>query len=388
MTARPHRVRFIGGAAVARRPIGLALWLAVAAVAPARAQIVFHEASDPDIEWQRDLSSYAVHVAFSGDGEQVVLLHESDRWQAVTTFDVANGATVREQAVRLDGIARAIAVSANGRLAVAAPGHVDVFDLSSGQPVLDRFECAGCNISALAFSPDGSTLAMQDVRAPRERALGVGAARILDLETMRVAELEAIAGSRRAVSFSPDGGRLLTAHTAYLGAEEYLGFRVWATAGPRLLYTASFTASTMGAIGTGAVDGADFVAVNGNGGNIEMRDLTNEVLLWSVPMIPNPYAGAEGLRFGVELEHVAIAADGSFVVSYERPGDGVGSLSVRGVLVRESGGIVVRRGSDGGIIAVYDVPGVTALAVAPDSRTFAFATPRRLPRLALVRAPR
>lgn len=118
-----------------------------------------------------------------------------------------------------------------------------------------------------------------------------------------------------------------------------------------------------------------------------MRDLTEETVLWSVPMIPNPFAGADGLRFGVELEHVTLAGDGAFVVSYERPSGG-GSMTIRRVLVSDSGGIVVRRARDGGIVAVYDVPGVTTLTAAPDGKSFAFTSSRLLPRLALVRAPR
>jgi len=386
MTA-PH-ARLDGVVAGARRgaaPVGLAFWLTVAVSATASGQIFFTEAADPDVEWQRDLSSWAMQIAFSPDAKHLVLLHGKDGWQAVTTFDAANGAEVREL-VNEDGIASAIAVSARGRLALAAAGHVDLLDLLSAKPVVDRFECAGCNVSVLAFSADGSKLAMQDARTVRERLLGIGVARILDLETQGVVELEAIAGPRGAVAFSRDGGRLLTAHTAYVDRAEMAGFKVWDTAGPRLEYSASFPGATMGAIATGAVDGAAFVAVNGHDGNIEMRDLMKETLLWSVPMIDNPFAGAAGLPTGVELAHVAIGGDGSFVVSYERPAESFASISVRGLPVRESGGIVVRRASDGSIVAVYDIPGVTALAASPNGKAFAFATPRQLPRLALVRA--
>jgi hypothetical protein len=55
-----------------------------------------------------------------------------------------------------------------------------------------------------------------------------------------------------------------------------------------------------------------------------------------------------------------------------------------------AGGIVVRRVEDGSTVAVYDVYdvyGVTGLSIAPDSRTFVYATGAGTVQRALVRLP-
>ena len=128
----------------------------------------------------------------------------------------------------------------------------------------------------------------------------------------------------------------------------------------------------------------DFADIDANLLAIEYDDFAGAILDGRPPEV----TGADGLRFGVELEHVAIAGDGSFVVSYERPAGTGGSMTTRRVLVRDSGGIVVRRARDGRVVAVFDVPGVTTLAAAPDGKSFAFTSSKQLPRLALVSAPR
>ena len=130
----------VTGAAATRPAASIALLCALGA-ATASGQIVFHEASDPDIEWQRDLTSYAAELAYSGDGKHVILSHGGGGRHAVATFDAANGALVREQIVSPDVSTRATAVSSTGRLAVAAQDFIDVFDLSSGERSFDRFTC-------------------------------------------------------------------------------------------------------------------------------------------------------------------------------------------------------------------------------------------------------
>jgi hypothetical protein len=63
---------------------------------------------------------------------------------------------------------------------------------------------------------------------------------------------------------------------------------------------------------------------------------------------------------------VTFAPRGGFVLTYES------TAAARGEAL--TGTIVVRRGSDGGVEAMYDVADVTDLAIAPDGRTFAYST--------------
>jgi len=51
------------------------------------------------------------------------------------------------------------------------------------------------------------------------------------------------------------------------------------------------------------------------------------------------------------------------------------------------GAIVLRRFADGGVVAMYDVVGVSALAVAPDGRSFVYRTGAGRTYTALARVP-
>jgi hypothetical protein len=335
-------------------------------------------ADAPDIEWRRDLSQHTSELGFSADGRYIVMLGG----RALTLLDVATAQIAYEQPA--DWPNGVIAVSATDRLAGMVSNYIDLYELHSPQRI-DRLACPRCNFGVLAFSADGSRLAQQDKHSPYERMQRIGVARVIDLETMSVIELEAVTGAIAKVAFSRDGRRFLATHITHVGREEQLGYRVWDTADWSLQRTVALPGWTMGAIATGAVDRADFVAVHGNDGNIEMRDLGSDVVLWSVPMIPPVFAHWSSGMSDVELDRVAIAPNGSFVISHERPVP----TSSDHIMAREHGGLVIRRAEDGSILAVYDVPYLTRFAIAPDSKTFVYATPphRPLAHLALVHVP-
>jgi hypothetical protein len=88
------------------------------------------------------------------------------------------------------------------------------------------------------------------------------------------------------------------------------------------------------------------------------------------------------------LDLIAIAPNGKFVVGYEGPG----WMIVRGPLDEPDslgyfGAIVVRNARDGSIVATYDVRDVRALAISPDSTTFAYSVGFQQTYVALARLP-
>jgi hypothetical protein len=96
-------------------------------------------------------------------------------------------------------------------------------------------------------------------------------------------------------------------------------------------------------------------------------------------VLPSNSFGEQRVAFSPD--RVELASDGTPLVSHESPRahDPIGHVS---------GGIVVRSTADGRVIAAYDVYGVTGLAIAPDSRTFVYATGAREIHRARARLPR
>src|SRR5690606_37250541 len=86
---------------------------------------------------------------------------------------------------------------------------------------------------------------------------------------------------------------------------------------------------------------------------------------------PPQFAPSDSWVIGTELNRVAIAPNGTFVVSYERP--------VAYDRANKAGAIVVRRTRNGSILAVYDVPGLVDLAISSDSKAFVYTTDRSHP---------
>src|SRR3954470_5030285 len=157
------------------------------------------------IVWNRDgrtrarLSTPAAVTAvlFQADGSLVT----ADERGVVAVVDPAGGPAARTVA-RHDGAVTGLALSHTGRLgaSTAADGTVQLWDPAGHSPARVLPSAAGGPADAVAFSPDGRTLAIggKDGRVtvwdlPRARRLGT---------------LDSAAGPVRAMAFTPHGHRL------------------------------------------------------------------------------------------------------------------------------------------------------------------------------------
>jgi WD40 repeat protein len=251
-------------------------------------------------------------------------------------------------------------VSPSGEVAIGRAGYIE---LRAENQSARRYRCAdACGpVLALTFSPDGSLLAYQGTRGLQERRKGLGYAVVLDAHTgLVVARLESVA-ARALVAFSADGRQLSTANTTQIDATEMSGLRSWDTSDWTLTRHLTGTERQWRAIGH--LGRSEFAAAYEADGRLELRDLSNDALIWSEPLIGPPVEDAEPAAADTAgLSLIEFAPNGRFLVSYES-----GSR-------RQVGTIVIRHAGDGSVAAMYDVPGVTGLAIAPDSRTFAYGT--------------
>jgi hypothetical protein len=103
----------------------------------------------------------------------------------------------------------------------------------------------------------------------------------------------------------------------------------------------------------------DRAAVYQRDGRMELREMAGGAVVWAVPLA----ASVESAGGDVTLELVAFSGAGDLTLSYEAPAVG-----------GEPGALVLRRMRDGAAVAMYDVAHVSAVALAPDGRTFAYST--------------
>lgn len=301
-------------------------------------------------------------VEFSPDGSLIGVVYQPHEARLIRASD---GSLVREFTVLspLRETAYSIALSSTGRVAIGRFGGVEVFDLATGRSD-GTFACGGCEqaIDSVGFSPDGALLAYQGVAgrpepSPRQTF-------VVDVDAdVELAAFD-VFSNRAAVAFSPDGQRL-AASTLVSGNGSALGFNVWNAADWRLVGSyAGEPRSNFGVMGTGVVDGR-WMAVHGDGEQIVMRSIDDDRVVWEAPLLPPNFDLPRVL--GVELDRAAIAPNGEFIVSYESPVATDPNSHV-------AGAIVLRDTIDGRVTAAYDVHGVTGLSIAPDSRSFVYAT--------------
>ena len=107
-----------------------------------------------------------------------------------------------------------------------------------------------------------------------------------------------------------------------------------------------------------------------------MRSVCPLICKSRLPFVPPGLDSATG-DAPMKLELVSFAARGDVLVSYESPVNDDGP-----------GAIVLRRMADGGIVAMYDVVGVNALALAPAGDLFVYSTGEGRTYTVLARVPR
>jgi hypothetical protein len=256
-------------------------------------------------------------------------------------------------------------------------GNAEVLDQGK-EPV--RYWCAGAcgSLAAVAFSPDGRQLAYQGTRGLPEWRTGIGGViSVVELGTRTPVELEAVASIPQ-VTFSADGRQLYAMNVTQVDDRQSFGARVWSTDDWRLARTLPGSQRPMRRIAP--LGGVPYAGVSMKEGNIEARDLENDHLLWSVPLVPPETEGSGGAPSATNLDLVEIAPNGKFVLSYEAST----AFDATGLA---NGTLVIRRATDGAVEALYDLPRLSDLSIAPDGKTFAYSTAAGQTYTAVARVP-
>jgi hypothetical protein len=311
-------------------------------------------------------------AAFSTDGKLVGVADEG----GMRVYRALDGRLLRMYPAPFSTgqFAFSLALSSTGLVAMGRVGGLDIHELDSTAEPL-KYHCSGiCGpISALAFSPNGALLAYQAARGALESTPGV--VNVVDLQKRAVvAELEASA-TRAGVIFDPDGRMLIAANVTRIDDTGTFGFRGWngGVEWRRVLDEPGAQVPS-GSIGPFAFD--ERVAAYSYDGRVELRELANGALVWAAPLVP-PGLDAVVDDSPMRLDLVAFARRGDLVLTYESPSSGAAP-----------GTLVFRRLSDGETVAMYDVPGVSALAVAPDGSSFVYSTGTGRTYTALAHVPR
>jgi hypothetical protein len=267
-----------------------------------------------------------------------------------------------------------LAISSTGLVAMGRVGGLDIHELDSNAAPL-KYHCSGiCGpISALAFSPNGALLAYQAARGALEPTPGL--VNVVDLRKHAVvAELEASA-TRAGVMFAADGRTLIAANATRIDGSGTFGLRGWNSGIDwRRVRDEPGAQVPLGSIGPFAFD--ERVAAYSYDGRLELRELASGALVWAAPFVP-PGLDTVVDDAPMRLDLVAFARRGDLVLTYESPASGAAP-----------GTLVFRRMSDGQTVAMYDVAGVSALAVAPDGASFMYSTGAGRTYTVLARVPR
>jgi hypothetical protein len=311
-------------------------------------------------------------AAFSTDGKLVGVSDES----GTRVYRASDGKVLRMYPAPFSTgqFTFSLAISSTGLVAMGRVGGLDIHDLDRSTEPL-KYHCTGiCGpVSALAFSPNGGLLAYQAARGALDPTPGI--VNVVDLQKHAVvAELEASA-TRAGVMFEPDGRTLIAANVTRIDDSGTFGLRGWnGGVDWRRVRDEPGAQVPSGSIGPFAFD--EHVAAYAYDGRLELRELTNGALVWAAPFVP-PGLDAVIDDSPMQLDLVAFARRGDLVLTYESPASGAAP-----------GTLVFRRMTDGRTVAMYDVAGVSALAVAPDGSSFLYSTGAGRTYTVLARVPR
>jgi hypothetical protein len=310
-------------------------------------------------------------ATFSTDGKLVGVADDG----GTRIYDASDGRLVRmlPPPYSTGQFAYSLAISSTGLVAMGRVGGVDVYELGErGEPL--KFYCGGiCGpVSALAFSPNGAWLASQAARSTLETP---GLVNVVDLRAgARSAELEA-SSTRAGVMFAPDGSSLIAANVTRVDGTGTFGMRRFSTSAEwRRTRDVAGAQVPRGSVGPYAFN--ERVAAYAFRGNVELREVATGALVWARPFVP-PGLDSATDDAAMKLELVVFAPRGDVLLAYESPVDRGGP-----------GALVVRRMTDGDVVAVYDVVGLSALAIAPDGERFMYSTGVGRTYTALARVPR
>lgn len=412
--------------ATSARKIGLAALLAASLVAPlaslqsqSRVDAVASELvhlwrmDGPVIEVVRNGDRFRYNFlsnidVFSPNGQRVAILPDASGSDRMVIRSATDGGLVHDIRYPQEvGLAYEIAFSPTGAIALGRYGGVSLYDGGSPGSPLATFQtdpipedppCRNgsvcrATIGSIAFSPDDTLLAFQEVRSTLPAQNSEGFVYVVETATgRRIAKLEAITGRPTHVAFSPDGRRLVAMHyTTVSGRRGPIGFRVWDTVAWELENEVSGLGQGSEPLAIGATVDTAFAAVYSTAkGLLELRDLERQRVLWSVPLFSPPFDRKPDMVGGEQLalDHVAIAPNGKFIVGYE----GAGWMIRRGPLDEPDSlgyfsAIVVRDTRDGSIVATYDIRNVKGLAISPDSKTLLYSVGFHQTYLALAQLP-
>jgi hypothetical protein len=309
-------------------------------------------------------------AAFSTDGKLVGVSDDS----GTRIYRARDGQVVRSFPAPFSTgqFAYSLALSSTGLVAMGRVGGIEIHS-PEGAAEPRKFYCGSiCGpVSALAFAPGGRWLAYQAARGRREPTPGL--VDVVDLHAgTRAARLEASA-TRAGVLFA-DNAALIAANTTAIDETGTFGVRRFdGTAQWQRTHDVAGAELPPGSVGPFAFD--ERVAAYARAGNVELREVATGALLWAVPFVPPSLDSTPG-DSATALELVTFVPGSELLLTFEAPvaGNGPGALALRKM-------------TDGSVVAVYDVSGVSAIAAAPDGDSFVYSTGVGRTYTALARVP-
>jgi hypothetical protein len=377
--------------------------------------------SEPQIIWRANGESLEINPVesgesltflqsvdrFSTDGAHVAILEEHvGAGYKLRVRDATDGSLLSEtfysEDTALGLYSYDVALSSTSLIAYGRLGGVFLYDAREPGVLLAALErnvAPHVPIDSVSFSRDGRLLAFQTSSSGPPSHRTEGYVYVVDLSTgKRVAKLEAVAGRAPRPSFSHDGKRLVATHWRWVDDGRFghseAHIRVWDTMTWELLRDIGGLDLPGRSMATGATRDAAVVTVYSVGDSIELRDLVDDRVLWSKPLLAATAESATRLLVSkstmlqkTKLNYVSISDDGTRVVGYEGP-DWIGDAKRAHPGHLTAGSIVVRDARDGSIMAAYEIPDVFDVAVSPDGAAFVYSVGFHQTYVALARMPR